>query len=97
MKNPDEIKKEIISHYAALSFFGQKNLLEALKKVTKRPPFYIIFDLNKHGLLQMAKTIAYCKQHSISYIPEKRGLEKVAFAFKDMDERGNALIGRLTI
>ena len=89
--------KETIEFYKNLSFKQQKVFIRSLTVHTKKPPYYITFELDSTGLNKMAEVISYCKKYQIEYTPEKRGNTKIAFCFQDLNERNEVLIGRLTL
>ena len=88
---------EILEYYHSLSYKEQKELLLVISKATKQPPYYILFKLDRHGLLKMAKAVSYCKKYDIPYTPEKLSNTRVRFCFENMSERNKVLIGRLII
>jgi hypothetical protein len=89
--------KETVEFYKNLDFKQQKILLRSITVWAKKPPYYITFDLDTTGMAKMMEVITYCKTYKIPYTPEKRGNTKIAFSFKDLSARNEALIGRLTL
>jgi hypothetical protein len=89
--------KETVEFYKNLDFKQQKILIRSMTVFSKKPPYYIIFNLDPVGVSKMMEVISYCKKYEIPYVPEKRGSLKVAFRFTDLTARNEALIGRLTL
>lgn len=100
MKQENELKNkihEILEFYNKLEYKEQKVVITALARTLKKAPYYITFKLDQRGLFNMTKVISYCQKYDIPYTPEKIGSKRVRFAFKDLSERNEALIGRLTL
>lgn len=88
--------KTFIKHYQTLSSEEQGLVIRELVLLKKKPPYSILFELNKEGMTKMAKTVTYCQKNSIPYTPERKGKDKVALVFQDLTQRNEVLIGRLT-